>query len=59
MRFIRKNCFQRKSPYIFFKGPDGRDHGVVSPSINSTGDIYEWPDGFFDQAEKDLSQLIG
>ena len=43
----------------FFKGPDGRDHGVVSPSINSVGDIYEWPDGFFDQAEKDLSQLIG
>ena len=43
----------------FFKGPDDHDHGVVSPSINSTGDIYEWPDGFFDQAEKDLSQLIG
>ena len=55
----QKKLLPEKVSIHFFKGPDGRDHGVLSPSINSTGDIYEWPDGFFDQAEKDLFQLIG
>lgn len=43
----------------FFKGPNGRDHGVTSPSIGVGGEIYEWPEGFFDQGEKDLSRLAG
>lgn len=43
----------------FFRGPDGRDHGVTTPSIGAGGEIYEWPEGFFDQSEKDLSRLAG
>lgn len=43
----------------FFSGSDGSDHGVTSPHVSSDGGIYEWPEGFFDQAEKDLSQLAG
>ncbi len=31
---------------------------VVSPNIDRNGRIDEWPDGFFDQIEKDLMELI-
>jgi CRISPR-associated Cas5-like protein len=43
----------------FFKGANGDDHGVTMPAIGSGGEIYEWPEGFFDQSEKDLSRLAG
>lgn len=43
----------------FFGGSDAKHHGVTSPSIGASGEIYEWPEGFFDQAEKDLSRLAG
>jgi predicted ATPase len=31
---------------------------VVSPHIKRSGRIDKWPDGFFDQMEKDLMELI-
>jgi predicted ATPase len=31
---------------------------VVSPNIKRSGRIDKWPDGFFDQMEKDLMELI-
>ncbi|MEH2192493.1 MAG: DUF3696 domain-containing protein [Nostoc sp.] len=31
---------------------------VISPHMDSDGRIDEWPDGFFDQAEKDLLELL-
>lgn len=43
----------------FFAGPKGADHGVTKPTLGPGGEIYEWPDGFFDQGEKDLSRLAG
>ena len=43
----------------FFKGPNENDHGVSTPTIGAGGEIYEWPEGFFDQSEKDLSRLAG
>lgn len=43
----------------FFSGPDGANHGVTTPVISGGGEIYEWPEGFFDQGEKDLSKLAG
>jgi CRISPR-associated Cas5-like protein len=43
----------------FFRGPQGREHGVTSPTLGPQGEIYEWPEGFFDQGEKDLSRLAG
>lgn len=32
---------------------------VVSPKIDSRGNLSEWPHGFFDQAERDLAALAG
>ena len=43
----------------FFTGPTDEAHGVISPTIDSQGAISEWPTGFFDQSEKDLSRLAG
>lgn len=43
----------------FFKGANSNNHGVHSPSIDLNGTLSDWPEGFFDQAEKDLSHLAG
>lgn len=32
---------------------------IISPTINSDGQLSAWPEGFFDQFEKDLAQLAG
>lgn len=32
---------------------------VVSPLVDRLGNLSEWPEGFFDQAEKDLARLAG
>jgi predicted ATPase len=32
---------------------------VVSPKIDSKGNLSEWPTGFFDQTERDLTALAG
>ncbi len=44
----------------FFSGvsEDG-DHGIVSPQLGKDGSLDSWPSGFFDQAERDLSNLAG
>ncbi len=41
----------------FFTRASQDSHGVISPGIGADGRISDWPDGFFDQAEKDLSLL--
>ncbi len=41
----------------FFTGAGKQGHGVISPTIDRDGGINEWPAGFFDQSEKDLSRL--
>lgn len=43
----------------FFAGATREQHGVTSPAIGQDGAIHEWPDGFFDQGEKDLARLAG
>ncbi|MEQ1865135.1 MAG: DUF3696 domain-containing protein [Micropepsaceae bacterium] len=32
---------------------------VISPEIDKSGNLAAWPDGFFDQSERDLSALAG
>jgi predicted ATPase len=44
---------------LFFAGSSLDGHGVSSPRVDSVGRIDEWPDGFFDQSDKDVSQLAG
>lgn len=43
----------------FFTGTKPSGAGVVAPIIDSEGRMSEWPVGFFDQAERDLSRLAG
>jgi predicted ATPase len=45
----------------FFRGQDseGSEVRIVSPRLDTRGSIELWPEGFFDQAEKDLSELAG
>jgi predicted ATPase len=44
---------------LFFAGNVLEGHGVTSPRIDDEGRINEWPDGFFDQGDKDIAQLAG
>ena len=44
---------------LFFSGSSKEGHGVTSPQIDGNGRIDEWPDGFFDQGDKDVAQLAG
>jgi predicted ATPase len=41
----------------FFTGAGPETHGVISPLLDAVGNVSEWPEGFFDQADKDLSSL--
>ena len=43
----------------FFAGATRDTHGVVSPTIDRAGRINDWPKGFFDQSDNDLSVLSG
>jgi predicted ATPase len=45
----------------FFRGriPGSPDTGVISPRVDRNGALDVWPEGFFDQAEHDLSTLSG
>lgn len=44
---------------LFFSGSTPEGHGVSAPRIDKEGRIDEWPDGFFDQNDKDVSRLAG
>ena len=43
----------------FFQSRLGDDAQVVSPVLDSTGNIDTWPDGFFDQFDKDMNHFAG
>jgi predicted ATPase len=44
----------------FFQGRNAVGSGqIVSPALDAEGSIEAWPDGFFDQFEKDLADLSG
>jgi predicted ATPase len=45
--------------HFFSGGTPDREAQVVSPRIDSRGSLSEWPEGFFDQAEADLTSLTG
>lgn len=44
---------------LFFSGVSPEGHGVTRPRVDDNGRINEWPDGFFDQSEKDVANLAG
>jgi hypothetical protein len=43
----------------FFKARDGEDEQVISPSLDPSGNIDRWPQGFFDQFDKDMNHFAG
>jgi CRISPR-associated Cas5-like protein len=57
---IREGALPHEDMRIhFFGGATAAEHGVTTPVMGPGGEIYEWPEGFFDQSEKDLTQLAG
>jgi len=43
----------------FFTGATDSGHGVLSLNIDKDGRIADWPEGFFDQSERDIARLSG
>lgn len=43
----------------FFRPRSSSGPQVLSPTIDNAGDIDDWPDGFFDQFDKDSSYFAG
>ncbi|WP_019644446.1 AAA family ATPase [Novispirillum itersonii] len=43
----------------FFTGGEKGASPVISAYVDTHGGVSDWPDGFFDQAEKDLGSLAG
>ncbi len=43
----------------FFRARHDGDPQVLSPMMDKNGNIDSWPDGFFDQFEKDISYFAG
>ena len=43
----------------FFRDLAADGEQVVSPSLDQAGNIDSWPDGFFDQFDKDMNHFAG
>jgi len=43
----------------FFNPQDSDSEQVVSPSLDPSGNIDRWPEGFFDQFDKDMNYFAG
>lgn len=41
------------------KGSSPKASQIVSPQVDANGNLSEWPEGFFDQSDKDLAALSG
>lgn len=64
-RAVKKEIIQpdEVALHFFQQRPERQEHQttsqVISPLIDKTGNLSEWPDNFFDQFDKDASYLIG
>ena len=63
-RAVRKNVLSHDDVALHFfqKRQDtetNNDAQVQSPRLNDKGDIDNWPDGFFDQFDKDMNYFAG
>ena len=43
----------------FFRHRDTEGDQVITPTIDQEGDIDVWPEGFFDQVDKDMNYFAG
>ncbi|MDV6346803.1 DUF3696 domain-containing protein [Nitrosomonas sp. Is35] len=60
-RFVKSGRIQpEKIALHFFRSSSSIDIAqVVSPQIDERGNINSWPDGFFDQFDKDMNYFAG
>lgn len=60
-RFVKSGRIQpEKIALHFFRSSSSIDIAqVVSPQIDARGNINSWPDGFFDQFDKDMNYFAG
>lgn len=60
---VRDGVLQPEDAKVYFFDPkqmvDGQAVPVSAISIDRTGNLSNWPEGFFDQAESDLANLAG
>lgn len=59
-RSVKSECLQPEQIAIhFFKPRSLGGSQVISPQIDKMGNIDIWPDGFFDQFDKDMNYFAG
>ncbi|MDP1558527.1 MAG: DUF3696 domain-containing protein [Nitrosomonas sp.] len=59
-RAVKADRIQPDQVALHFFRPRSADMDqVVSPQIDATGNIDTWPDGFFDQFDKDMNHFAG
>ncbi len=59
-RAIKAGTLPAEQALLHFFRPRGGDlDQVVSPALNSLGNIDLWPEGFFDQFDKDMNHFAG
>lgn len=54
-----KNLSSDKVGIYFLKSRNGSDEQAISINLNENGDLDYWPDGFFDQFDKDMDYFAG
>ena len=55
---VRDKIVTPKSVAFHYFAQDGNASKVNSPQIDEDGRLSEWPSGFFDQHEENLSRLL-
>ena len=55
---LRNGVIQPEDVAIYFFAPRAGSH-VTRLSVDKHGTVSDWPEGFFDQSEKDLATLAG
>lgn len=59
-RAVRKQVLTPDSVALHFFRPSAQGlNRVVSPQLDASGNIDLWPEGFFDQFDKDMNHFAG
>ncbi len=59
-RAVKANVVQSDDVCVhFFRDRELEGDQVISPAIDSEGNLDAWPDGFFDQFDKDMNHFAG
>ena len=59
-RAVKSNIITPEQVALHFFRPRGDDQSqVITPQVDETGNIDVWPEGFFDQFDKDMNHFAG